>query len=203
MYTYLYIEEKLLIILLLMGVLMLVKKSIVIYKSNSGFTKKYAKWIQEDLDCDVVDYSHVSKLKLDNYDVIIYGSRIHAGKLDGIKKMIKILEHNHHSKFIVFATGGTPNADTEIIKTIWENSLSEEDLLSIPHFYMQSGLNYELMSSGDRLLMKELNTVFVKMKDQNKEEQGYKDVIKDFYDISSKEYIQPLLSYVKDLLIQS
>jgi len=179
---------------------MLDKKSIVIYKSKSGFTKKYAKWIQEDLGCDVVDYSHVSKLKLGNYDVIIYGSRINAGKLDGINKMTRILEKNPQSKLIVFATGGTPNTATDIINAVWENSLTEDELLSIPHFYMQSGLNYELMSSGDRLIMKGLNTFLGSKKEKTTEEQGCEDAIQDSYDISSKDYIKPLVAYVKDLL---
>ena len=96
---------------------MLEKKSIVIYKSKSGFTKQYAKWIQEEVDCDVVDYKHIKKLKLENYDVIIYGSRVYAGKLDSVKKVIKVLENNQHSKLVIFATGGTPNEATEIINT--------------------------------------------------------------------------------------
>ena len=35
-------------------------KTVVIYKSRTGFTKKYAEWISEELSADIFDVSKVT-----------------------------------------------------------------------------------------------------------------------------------------------
>ena len=65
-------------------------KILLIYKSKTGFTKKYAKWINEEIACDIVNIFNIQHVNFKNYDVVIYGSRIHAGRIDGLKKIKKI-----------------------------------------------------------------------------------------------------------------
>ena len=67
-------------------------KTIIIYKSRTGFTKRYAQWIAEELTCEIADYSDISKVDLDNFDLIIYGSRVHAGKIDSLNKVKELLK---------------------------------------------------------------------------------------------------------------
>lgn len=45
---------------------------IVIYKSKSGYTETYAKWISEDLNCDLKAADDITIEELEKYDVIIY-----------------------------------------------------------------------------------------------------------------------------------
>ena len=49
-------------------------KSIVIYNSQTGFTKKYADWITEAAGCEAVPLKKVRKVKLAEYDAIVFGS---------------------------------------------------------------------------------------------------------------------------------
>ena len=49
------------------------KSTAVIYKSKYGSTKKYAEWIGEELECDVLETGSVSADTLKKYDTIIYG----------------------------------------------------------------------------------------------------------------------------------
>lgn len=41
---------------------------IVIYKSKTGFTKRYAEWIAEELKCDILDYKNLSRLSIAEYE---------------------------------------------------------------------------------------------------------------------------------------
>lgn len=116
-------------------------KIIVIYKSRTGFTKKYAEWISEELNCKIIDYKDVSEHNLNDFDIVIYGGRVHAGRIDGLENIKKIVE-DKKCKLIVFATGATPIAATKEIEELFKNNFPDE---SIPHFYMQSGLCYEKM----------------------------------------------------------
>lgn len=46
-------------------------KSIVIYNSQTGFTKKYAEWISEATGCEAVEFKTASKMNLFEYDAIV------------------------------------------------------------------------------------------------------------------------------------
>ena len=59
-------------------------KTVIIYASQTGFTKQYAEWIREKVSCDCVKLKDVKKLNLSDYDTIVYGGWFIAG---GIKKV--------------------------------------------------------------------------------------------------------------------
>lgn len=172
-------------------------KTIVIYKSKTGFTKSYAEWIAEELKCDIANYKNFSQSYIAEYDFVIYGSRIHAGKVDGLKKIKCLFRDNERSKLVIFATGATPSATKNVIDTIWEANFSENELKTIPHFYMQGGLNYEKMGIGDRLIMKTLAKMLSRKNNKSSEEAGCEQAIGSSYDISSREYIVPLVQFVQ------
>lgn len=174
-------------------------KAIVVYKSKTGFTKRYAEWIVEELQCDISPYENISREMIDEYDLVIFGSRIHAGKVDGLKKIKGLFENKEMPKLMVFATGGTPAAVEDAIHGVWKASFSEEELKKIPHFYMQSGLNYERMGTADRLVMKTLSRVLNRKKEKTSEEEGCEKAIGDSYDNSSREHIKPLVQYVEEM----
>lgn len=66
-------------------------KTIVIYKSISGFTEKYAKWIAEELGADIEKQNKASQKILKKYNTIIYGGSLHAVGIIGLKKLRKLL----------------------------------------------------------------------------------------------------------------
>lgn len=172
-------------------------KKVVVYKSKTGFTKRYAEWIAEELSCDCFDYEKTSKSILQKYNYIIFGSRIHAGKIDGLKKFKSEYVDNTMSKLLVFATGGTPQIEKNVIDSIWKASFSEIDLENIPHFYMQGGLNYEKMGFADRMVMKSLAKMLKMKANKNSVENGTEQAIGSSYDCSSREQIMPLIQYIK------
>ena len=53
-------------------------KTIVIYKSKTGFVRKYAEWIAEDLLADIFEVSKVNINMLAKYDTVIFGGSLHA-----------------------------------------------------------------------------------------------------------------------------
>ena len=64
-------------------------KVAVIYKSKYGSTKKYAGWIAIKLDADLYELSDVIDRDLQDYETIIYGSSLHAGKIKGLNFITK------------------------------------------------------------------------------------------------------------------
>ncbi len=175
------------------------KRVLIIYKSVTGFTKQYAQWIAEELDCEWKDVKSVSAQTLSGYDVIIFGGRFHAGFVDGLKQAKELIQESGVRQWIVFATGATPNTLTDSIEEAWKNNFTSDELVQIPHFYMQSGLRYEKMPMGDKLMMKVFAAMMKRKKEKNEYEKAMAQALGSSYDFSSKEYIQPLVSFMSQL----
>lgn len=172
------------------------RQILVIYKSVTGFTKQYAKWIGEELDCAVLEWKEVSSKVMSEYDTVIFGGRFHAGFVDGLKKAKEMFGESTAAKLVVFATGATLQTAKDIIEEAWKNNFTPDELKRIPHFYMQSGLRYEEMPLGDQLMMKVFHVMVKRKKDKNEYEKAMEKALGNSYDLSSKEYIGPLVAYV-------
>ena len=177
-------------------------KILVCYKSVTGFTKKYAEMIAEELDCTLMDFKEVTVETVSQYDTVIFGGRCYAGAIDGLKKAKEIIAEGDVRNFAVFAVGATPNIAEETIQEAWRRNLTCDELRSIPHFYMQGGLRYEKMPLHEKLMMKAFASVMKskikRKKDKTEEDQEFIRTISSSYDISDKEYIKPLVSFLKE-----
>ena len=168
-------------------------KTLVIYKSKTGFTKRYAEWIGEELSCEVVNINDLGKVSFKDVDLIIYGASIHAGKINGIKKIKKLAEEKK-CRLVVFATGASPAEMHDEIAKIWKGNDIDD---KTPHFYMQSGLRYEKMDLFGKLMIKLYAKMMKNKKDKTQSEADMTDAIQKSYDISSREFIKPLVEHVR------
>lgn len=171
-------------------------KILIIYKSKTGFTKRYAEWISQELQCSTISYDNFKSDLISDFDILIFGTRVHTGRIDGFNKFKKIIKETN-KKIIVFAVGGTSAEAINSINKIWDSSFSKSELHEIPHFYMQGGLDYENMTAGDRFIMKSLAKMLGQKNSKDFEETGCEQAIQSSYDATSKEYIIPLINYVR------
>lgn len=182
------------------------KKIAIIYKSVTGFTAKYAEMIKEETGGDIFDFKSCSKKQLETlpaeYDYVIFGSRFHAGTVDGLKKALGSFYNKGKAEFIVFATGAIPeSAETEnTLEQSWKNNFTAEQLNKIPHFYMQAGLCYEKMPFMDRFMMKCFCKMLKNKKDKTPADIETEKAVKASFDISSREFIKPLTDYLNGLI---
>ncbi len=167
----------------------------IICNSKTGFTRRYADWIAEETGGTVMSYEKLGKTGIDAEDIVIFGSRLHAGRIEYLDKIKARLKS--HRRFIVFATGGAPNAAAEVHEKIRNMNFTEQERVTIPYFYMQGGLNYERMGMLDRILMKTAAKVMSNKKTLGPEDAGFAKAIRSSYDIASREYIRPLVEYLK------
>ena len=166
---------------------------IVLYLSKTGFTKWYAECIAKEIGCRSMDIRTANSKTLSGYDTVIFGGRAHAGRLGGLVRAKKLFGESGAKNLMVFTTGATPNHAESTITAFWENNLTKEELKSIPHFYMQSGLRYENMGFVDKLMMKGFSSMLRKKKDLTDEEKAMAQVVEHSCDYTSRAYIQPLI----------
>ena len=172
---------------------------IVIYKSSTGFTKRYAEMIAEEMECTAVDFRAVTVEMLSGYDLAVFGSRAHAGRIDGFRRAEKLLQKSGVDRMVLFVTGATPQTAVELTDAFWKQNLTEDELRSLPHFYMQSALCYEKMSPADRMMMKAALAVTKRKKEKTAFDREFERAAACSYDFSSRKYISPLISFLRSL----
>ncbi|MEG0322754.1 MAG: flavodoxin domain-containing protein, partial [Raoultibacter sp.] len=133
-------------------------KAVVIYNSQTGFTKRYAEWIAEELACEAVPYDKRNTLAIGDFDTVIFGSWYHAAMMPGSKWIKKQMAAHPAIRFIVFGTGASPmpsesGSETEI-EEAFRHTFPTETYPHLPHFYMRGGFSMEKLGTADRLLMK-------------------------------------------------
>lgn len=168
-------------------------KTIVAYKSKSGYTKKYAKWIAQELDCDIKENPELSDIL--GYDTIIYGGGMYAGGFNGGKLITKNLNKLSGKKIALFAVGSNPGRENEM-KVFWDRVLTAEQQKYIGYFYMRGGFDFCKLTATDKILMKMLKLRLQKLKERTEDEQGMLDAYDTPVDFSEKKNIKPLIDFV-------
>lgn len=171
-------------------------KTIVVFKSNTGFTKRYGEWIAQELECGAVSLKEISAEKLKDFELVIYGGGFMAGSINGLSKMKKL----YTGKLVVFATGATPQSETAMIEEAKNRNLTVEEQKEIPFFYMTSGLDYSKMNFVEKAMMGMLKKMLSGKKDKSEEEAQMAKMIARSYDVCDKKYIEPLVEYVRKVL---
>ncbi len=107
-------------------------KILITYKSKTGFTKKYAEWIAEELGCEAKDIKTITPKNAAEYDLIIHGGWILGGIINGYSKINSF----NPKRLIVFGVGFTPKAKVDLKKMAEENKLGDTLL-----YYFEGGTN--------------------------------------------------------------
>ena len=169
-------------------------KTILFYNGKTGFTKQYADWIGEETGCEVKPFKDFAKAEIGAEDLVIFGSRVHAGRVSHLNKVKARLSRN----LIVFAVGAVPATAENVIAKMWSENLTESEIETIPHFYMQGGVNYEKMGAVDRTILKGAAKLMSGKKEKTEEEMIFGDTLKASFDATSKESIEPLVKCIKE-----
>lgn len=167
-------------------------KTIVVYQSQTGFTKQYAQWIAEAAGADSLSLREAKRQDLASYECLVFGGWACAGSISGLSWLKSHIEEWPDKKLIAFCVGGSPMDNPEIIPALRQN-FSEAQQKRVEVFYCPGGFNYEKMSVSSKLMMK----LFVKMlkakKNPTEAEKEMARMISTSYDLSDPIYIQPIL----------
>jgi menaquinone-dependent protoporphyrinogen IX oxidase len=172
-------------------------KTAVVYRSKTGFTKKYAHWIAAELDADLFRGSAVGVETLADYDIIIYGGGLYAGGIDGVKLITKNLGRLPAQKIVVFATGATPQRE-ETTGKLERQNFTPEQLERVRFFYLRGGFDYSKLSPINKVIMNLLRWSLKRKKQLTADERGMLAAYDTPVDFTRKEKIQDLVSYCRE-----
>lgn len=164
-------------------------KNIVVYQSSTGFTKQYANWIAEDLNCKAISIKDIKNENITEYDNVVFGGWIMGSGIFGYEKIKGMGVKN----LIVFAVGASLD-DEDVRKRIIDlNHLGET-----PFFYFPGGMQFDKLNFFIRFMLKRVRGSISKKKEKSKNDCYMERVIGTNFDNSDKKYIEGIVSLVKE-----
>ncbi|MBO5278464.1 MAG: flavodoxin [Lachnospiraceae bacterium] len=175
-------------------------KTIIVYSSQTGFTKRYADWLAEKLRADVMTLAEAKKQDnkyFDDADGIIYGGWAMGGKIVNSEWFKERIPAWKGKKLVLFCVGASPNGMPEVEEAL-HNALTDEERKYAKAFYCQGGISYEKMKLPSKLAMKAFAAMVRKKKDATEQEKDMGEMISHSYDISDQKFLIPIVEYVRE-----
>lgn len=173
-------------------------KTVVIYKSISGFTKKYAEWIAEELETDLLRLKKINIDILLKYDIIIYGGSLHAVGISGVNIIKNNLNKLRDKNIIIFTTGASPSKESTISE-VRDSNFSVEEQKQIQFYYFRGGFDFNKLNLINKILMTLLKWKIKLKRDKTPDEKGMLAAFSKPMNFTKKENIKELLEYVLSL----
>ena len=170
-------------------------KILVVYKSETGYTKKYAEWLSHELSCDIKENKKLALEDLTPYNTIIYGGGLYAIGINGLSLIKKNLDSLKDKKLILFAVGATPPREKDLQK-VWESNLTEDQRAIIHTFYCRGGFDYSKLSTKNKLLMNMMKKKLQCMKNPDEDALGMLEAFNKPVDFTDKQNIIPIVELI-------
>lgn len=176
-------------------------KAAVLYRSKTGFTKKYAEWIAEDLSVEAHNLDAVENLNelLQGIDTLVFGGGLYAIGINGLKKLLNDVSKTDIRNVFVFCTGLSIDSE-EVQKEIYSNNLKDVDKGNIKLYYYRGGFDYRKLNLTDQLLMRLLKLkieIKKKRKPLASDELGMLAVFHRQVDFTDRNHVRKLVKDVQ------
>jgi menaquinone-dependent protoporphyrinogen IX oxidase len=170
--------------------------TVVVYRSTSGFTKKYAEWIAEELKADLLDAKKTNAEIIAKYDVIIFGGSLHAVGINGLKLIKNHMSLFTGKKVIVYAVGASPQREN-VVSEVKEHNFNAE-MAGVALFYLQGGFNYSKLDFTNKVVMALFWVRLKLLRNRTSDEKGMLAAYSKPLDCTRKENIRPLVEYARN-----
>lgn len=171
-------------------------KTLVMYRSVSGFTKKYAEWIAEALNADLMDAKEVDPASLPGYDRVVFGGCLHEVGIRGLNIVLKNLTALEGRRIAVFATGASPASDA-ISREVENKNFNAVQKARIGFFYLRGGFDFGKLDMRNKVLMTLLKWKIRMKKEKTPDEKGMLAAYSTPLDFTRKEHIRKIVEYME------
>ena len=169
---------------------------LLLYTSGTGFTKRYADWIGEELGIEAVPFKDCTSARMVQADLVIYGGSVSGGILTGQTKAERMAKKAGNKTVIWFATGLRP-ATERTLDLLRKNNFGRDS--EAPLFYFPGGLDQEKLQAGDRTMLRVYRAMLRRRRDLHPEDEEMIQRLITPADYSDRNAIAPLVDLVRGL----
>lgn len=153
----------------------------IVYKSNTGFTKKYAEMLSEELSLPIYSLNKISKLNKNTN--IIYMGNVFASNINGYKNIKDKLNIE-----AVVAVGMTfPSIENN-------NQLKEVNKIENNLFYLHGGLDKQKLKGFKKLI---INLIGKSLEKNPDKDEKMVEIFKNGGDFVSKDNLDEIIKWYK------
>ena len=150
---------------------------VIIYKSKTGHTERYAKMLSEELNIPCYSYKDAIVSKNDE---VIFLSYIYASKIMGLSKILK-----KYNVKVVIAVGALAYSKDYL------NTLKDANNIKLPFFYLRGGIDYSKLNFFFRKFLPVIG------KDIAKDDKELLNLFKNGGNFVTKDNLNEVLNYLK------
>lgn len=173
-------------------------KTLILYTSQTGFTKQYADWIAEKTEGEVLPLTKVIKKPesfFDEYDAIVYGGWAMGGKIVKSEWFMEHVPLWSNKKLALFCCGATPQESPDI-QPFLDSLFTIDQEKYAKAFYCQGGVNYKKMKLFSKLAMKAFVSMLKNKADKSQKEIDMMNMLSESYDITDRKYADAISDYL-------
>lgn len=150
---------------------------VIIYKSKTGHTERYARMLSKELNIPCYSYKDA---KVSENDEVIFLSYIYASKIMGLSKILK-----KYNVKVVIAVGALAYSKDYL------NTLKDANNIKLPFFYLRGGIDYSKLNFFFRKFLPVIG------KDIAKDDKDLLNLFKNGGDFVNKDNLKEVLNYLK------
>ena len=178
------------------------KKIAVIYESKYGFTEKYARWIAESLDAELYRKKEFPAGKLLEFDALIYGGGLYAGKISGMSFLARNFSKVQGKKVVAFTCGLSDPANKDNLRVIHKSIdrvFTPEMQNKICFFHLRGGIDYGKLGPVHKAMLSMMKKVMEGKSPETirEEDQCFLETYGKKIDYTDRAALEPLLNEIK------
>ena len=150
---------------------------VIIYKSKTGHTKRYARMLSKELNIPCYSYKDA---KVSENNEVIFLSYIYASKIMGLSKILK-----KYNVKVIIAVGALAYSKDYL------NTLKDTNNIKLPFFYLRGGIDYSKLNFFFRKFLPVIG------KDIAKDDKELLNLFKNGEDFVNKDNLKEVLNYLK------
>lgn len=172
-------------------------KTVVIYESHVGSTKKYAEEIAEKVGGDVFPRKKFKfKKKLDEYDVVVYGGWVKGSQIQGLNDFLFYWDDMKEKHVIVFSCGMSfPSAESRK-DMINANVL---DLYHLRYYQLQGSFEFKKLDPINRFLISNSLRLMAKDDEFGASARGLADIKDNPLIVHDEKGIEKIVNVIRRL----
>ena len=170
-------------------------KALVLYRSKTGYTEKYARWLAQELGCEAKEFRD-GEGNWAEYDAVISGGGLYAGGINGFKSFRKRMQANPGKRYFLFAVGATPGRPDEI-EAIRSHNLTAQEANAIPFYYLRGGFDHEKLKGADRLMMALMRKALAAKKAPGPDDQALLEAFGQPVDFTDRAQLLPIVQAIR------
>lgn len=160
----------------------------IVYSSKCGHTKRYADWLKEDIDADVIALTSFTPGRMASYRLIIFACGVYGDKLSIMDFVKKNITNIPMQKTMVMAVSWYTNDSEEARqKLIADNYPDQFKHNNVPLFVINSGIDKKLISPTDKVKLVAAKAMIDKKDGRTSDDINTLAIIKGYADQTSKD----------------